>query len=288
MLKEMTVVQLKEMLRERGLKVSGRKAELIERIEQFDEAIENYNTTEDILVGYGAMYDYINRNISEEVIGATGGDFLRSRIEDVLLGDRNQDLISYIVADVESLLDFYIYGGNEHTKAEINEVKEFYEFLKNLARHTDVRIVSDVWESPLEDEEDVAPAQEPIIDTEVMNDEEFAETVIELLDKGELEIEHDNYELHPSNARSIFHNISESDVESYGDERLGDLKIVYPEHEHVTVLRETANDIMRPLDERREALDDLEYILSSNDLGDIYDYYAKPNVYMNGKGWVLV
>ena len=33
----LTVVKLKDLLRDRGLKVSGRKAELIQRLEEYDE-----------------------------------------------------------------------------------------------------------------------------------------------------------------------------------------------------------------------------------------------------------
>lgn len=180
MLNEMTVVQLKEMLKSRGLKVSGRKAELIERIQEFDEAIENYNTTKDVLVGYGAMYDYINRNITNEIDGVTGGNFLRSRIDDLILNDNNIDFIEYLKDDVENLLDFYINGGNDHTKSEIAEVRQFLNFLKNLSEHTLKRGAIDVWndvvpsepseasevnETPAQDdsdvtESDVSPAQE--------------------------------------------------------------------------------------------------------------------------------
>lgn len=138
---KLKVTELKEMLKARGLKVSGRKSELIERIQEFDKAVANYNETSDIVNKKGAMFDYIKKNMTDEISFATGGLFVETRIDDAVGYKKDSDIINWMVEDASGMLDFYIDGGNEQTPSETRDVKNFYEFLKNLSRHTDVNPV---------------------------------------------------------------------------------------------------------------------------------------------------
>lgn len=164
-LEQYKVVELREMLRERGLKVSGRKAELIERLQEFEQAVQNYNETKDIYEWEGAMYDFIAKNVTHELQMHTGDEFLNSRIRDVRGEDchtPHTDLISYLVDEAWSILEYYEEGGNEHTKSEIKDIRDFAEFITNLSKHVDENHY--VIEDAEEEAEDVENVRQQVLD----------------------------------------------------------------------------------------------------------------------------